>query len=73
MIANSKSNMAPVVNSSVPLYLHNKSIGSLNFVMRMRLPIYKQLSQIKSSIMQSQSLGIANYESRKLVVKIEAA
>ena len=73
MILNSKPSLAPVVNSSVPLYLHNKTIGTLNFVMRMRLPIYKQLSQIKSSFVDTQSLGLANYESRKLVVKIEAA
>ena len=74
MITNSKPNLAPVVNSSVPIYLHNRSIGSLNFVMRMRLPIHKQLSQLKSSVIDTfsatQSLNLAGYETRKLIVKI---
>ena len=74
MITNSKPNLAPVVNSSVPIYLHNRSIGSLNFVMRMRLPIYKQLSQLKSSVIDTfsatQSLNLASYQTRKLIVKI---
>lgn len=65
LISNSKPNLAPVINSSVPLYLHNRSIGSLNFVMRMRLPIYKQLSHLRSTIVEpfaaTQSLNIANY------------
>jgi hypothetical protein len=57
MTTNSKPSLAPVVNSSVPIYLNNRSVGSLNFVMRMRLPIYKQLSEIKSSIVNSFSAG----------------
>ena len=50
---NIKTNVAPVMRSSVPLYLNNRSIGSLNFVMRMRYPLYKLLSQIRSNVLNS--------------------
>ena len=77
MISNSKSNIAPVIRSSVPLYINGKSIGSLNFVMRMRYPVYKLLSQMRSNILSSfdnnQALNINSYETKQLVVVIEAA
>lgn len=53
MVTNAMSIIAPVVRSSVPLYFQNKSIGSLSFVMRLRYPVYKALSQLKSSLIQS--------------------
>jgi len=38
LLIKSKQNIAPVVNSSNPIYLNSKATGTLNFVMRMRFP-----------------------------------
>lgn len=42
MIIKSRPNIAPVVNSSSPIYLNNKAMGTLNYVMRMRVPFADQ-------------------------------
>lgn len=46
LVLKSKKNLAPVVNSSAPIYYKDKVMGSINFVMRMRLPIFDQLKNI---------------------------
>lgn len=61
--------MAPVINTSTPIILNQKVIGTINFDMRMRLPIYEQASHILS-----QPLSMAEEKDtpkRKLIVQIE--
>lgn len=71
MIIKSRPNIAPVVNSSSPIYLHNKAMGTLNFVMRMRVPLSDQFKEYKKMSMisgpsEDQQLG----EAKKLVINI---
>lgn len=42
----SKPKVAPVISTSAPIYLNQKVLGSLNLVMRMRLPIYEKVQQL---------------------------
>lgn len=63
MIIKSRPHVAPVVNSSSPIYLNNKAMGTLNYVMRMRAPLsdqfkeYKKISALTSEIHDQQQLG----------------
>ena len=43
LIGKSRKGLAPVVASSVPIYLNQKVMGSFNISMRMRMPIHEQL------------------------------
>lgn len=43
LVIKSRKNIAPVVSSSTPIYMNQRVMGSINFVMRMRLPIFDQL------------------------------
>lgn len=46
VIIKSRRNVAPVVSASAPVYLNQRVMGSINLVMRMRLPIYDQLEKL---------------------------
>jgi hypothetical protein len=46
IVTKSKPKVAPVISASTPLYHDKKVTGSLNFVMRMRLPIHDQVSRV---------------------------
>ena len=47
IIARAKPRVSPVVESSATLYLNSRVMGSINFAMRMRMPIYDQVQKLK--------------------------
>lgn len=69
LLIKSKKNVAPVVNSSSPIYLNSKATGTLNFVMRMRLPFADHLKEFKLEERLPDS-KIEAGEIRKLVVNV---
>lgn len=46
LISKARPRISPIISSSVPLYLNQKVLGSINIVMRMRLPIYDQVQKL---------------------------
>ena len=46
IIIKCKPKVAPVVSTSLPIYLNQKVMGSINLVMRMRLPIYEKIQKL---------------------------
>jgi hypothetical protein len=42
---NSKPAIAPVINTSSPVFMNNKVMGTIQYDMRMRLPIHDQVSK----------------------------
>ena len=46
MVLKNKPNIAPVINTSSPIIHSQKVIGTIHFDMRMRFPIYEQVSHI---------------------------
>ncbi len=46
LVIKCKPKIAPVVNTSAPIYFNQKIMGSINIVMRMRLPIYDKVQKI---------------------------
>lgn len=67
MILKSRKNLAPVVSASAPVYLNKKVMGSINFVMRMRLPIFDQLQKINEL---DQIVSSEQAVTRKLIIQI---
>jgi hypothetical protein len=47
LVSRSRPRIAPIVSTAVPIYLGQKVMGSLNIIMRMRLPIYDQLQRLR--------------------------
>jgi hypothetical protein len=43
---NSKDKIAPVINTSAPIFLNKKVMGTIQYDMRMRLPIHEHVSKI---------------------------
>jgi hypothetical protein len=43
---NNKPSISTVINSSAPVFLNQKVMGTIHFDMRMRMPIYDQISSI---------------------------
>jgi hypothetical protein len=68
IILKSRKNMAPVVSSSIPVYMNQKVMGSINFVMRIRLPIFEQLQRVNEidQIVNSEDAPL-----RKLIIQVE--
>lgn len=68
LILKSRKNMAPVVSSSIPVYMNQKVMGSINFVMRIRLPIFEQLQRVNEidQIVNSEDAPL-----RKLIIQVE--
>lgn len=46
-----KPNISPVLNSSAPIIMNQKVVGTIHFDIRMRLPIYEQVSKVIDSNM----------------------
>lgn len=69
LLIKAKQNVAPVVNSSCPIYLNSKATGTLNFVMRMRFPLADHQKQYK---LEDHDTGsrVETGEHRKLVINI---
>lgn len=71
LVSRARSRISPVISTSAPLYLSQKVMGSINIVMRMRLPIYDQIQKLKDSTGQALE-GIAqDTVLRRLVVQID--
>lgn len=43
LILKSRKNLTPVASSSATIEMNQKIMGSINFVMRLRMPIFEQL------------------------------
>ena len=69
IVIKSRKNIAPVVSASAPIYLNQRVMGSINVVMRMRLPIYDQLQKV-SEIGQSISAE-EEAPTRRLIIQIQ--
>jgi hypothetical protein len=70
LLIKSKPNIAPVVNSSCPIYLNSKATGTLNFVMRMRFPFSDQLKSYKHIDSELDKASKETGEMKKLVINI---
>ncbi len=46
LISKARSRVSPVISTSAPLFLNQKVLGSINIVMRMRLPIFDQVEKL---------------------------
>jgi hypothetical protein len=46
LITKARPRVSPVISTSAPLYLNQKVLGSINLIMRMRLPIYDQVQRL---------------------------
>lgn len=46
LITKARPRVSPVISTSAPLYLNQKILGSINLIMRMRLPIYDQVQRL---------------------------
>lgn len=71
LIMRSRPNVAPVINSSCPIYLNNKAMGTLNYVMRMRLPFFDQVKEYKKLAIDPSAPSLI--ETRKMVISISQA
>jgi len=47
LLSRARPKISPVISTSAPLFLNQKVLGSINLVMRMRLPIFEQYQKIK--------------------------
>jgi hypothetical protein len=71
MVSRARSRISPVISTSAPLYLNQKVMGSINIVMRMRLPIFDQLQKLKDNIGQSVEGSAQDTVLRRLVIQID--
>lgn len=70
LVGRARARISPVISTSAPLYLNQKVMGSINIVMRMRLPIYDQLQRLKDNLGQSLESGAQETLLRRLVIQI---
>lgn len=71
LVARSRARISPVISTSAPLYLNQKVMGSINIVMRLRLPIFDQLQKLKDNLGQSLEGGAQETVLRRLVIQID--
>ena len=71
LVARARSRISPVISTSAALYLNQKVMGSINIVMRLRLPIFDQLQKLKDNVGQSLEGGSQNAVLRRLVIQID--
>ncbi len=70
LVSRARAKISPVISTSVPLYLNQKVMGSINFTMRMRLPIFDQIQKLKEI---GNSLDDNHEETavRRLVIQVD--
>lgn len=71
LVSRARSRISPVISTSVPLYLNQKVMGSINLVMRLRLPIFDQLQKMKEVGNQGMEGGSQESVLRRLVIQVD--
>ena len=66
----SRPRVSPVIATSVPLYLGQKVMGSINMVFRLRMPIHDQLQKLHSVGSSLAAVESKTGTARKLVMQI---
>lgn len=70
LILKNKPNIAPVINTSSPIINSQKVVGTINFDMRMRFPIYEQTAHIINEPITS-TFKEEQAPKRKLIIQID--
>ncbi len=70
LVARARPRVSPIISISVPLYLNQRVMGSINIVMRLRVPIYDQIQKLKDNMISGKD-GEEEVTVRRLVIQVD--